>query len=383
MSTTSSISVAAPPTIEETALSLLQWIFAGTDKVSDANIGSIVRTFSEAIGANNETEAISAQAQAFQALIYSAYSAFGISPLAATPSVGDVTFSTLGFSPLPSGVSVNIPSGTLVNTLTGIQFFTTAQATLVSGTTSVIVPVQSLQTGTITNVASGTITNIASALAYPLGVTNALPTAGGANAETPSQTLSRFTAYVDSLGLCSPIAIAGAVINVAYGQERVLYSTCYEPWIQQVLSSQTPVPGFQVFIDNGSGTASANLISTVNTFLSSGGVAGYRPAGVPYSVHAVVPTCGQVVVTATAVNSSNASAIQTSISQAITVYFNSLQFAQVAQLTQLTATIATATVAQLSSLAIELLDHNNNVVNTLTPAVTGRVILQSSTVTVN
>lgn len=383
MATTSQITVAAPPTTAETALDMLQWIFSGTNQVTDYNVGSIVRTYAEAIGANNETESITAQAQALQALVYSAYSAFGISPLVATPSVGSVTFSTLSFSPLPANVSVLIPSGTIVSTTSNVQFTTTANALLVSGTTSVVVPIQSIQTGALTNVASGTVTILSTALAYPLGVTNVLPTAGGINAETTSQTLSRFTAFVDSLGLCSPIAIASAVIGVSYGQERVQYSTVYEPWVAQAVSGITPLTiGYDVILDNGSGSASSNLISAVTTFLTSGGIAGYRPAGVPFSVLAVVPTLASVSVSAIALNSSFASAIQTSISQAITTYFNSLLFAQIAEITQLTATIATAVIGQLSSLSISMFDVNGNPQTTITPSVSGRVILQSSSVTV-
>ena len=116
MSTTAEIKIAPLPSTEEVALTLLQWLFSTIGVPTDYNIGSIIRTYSEAIGSTEEIEGITAQAQATQALVYSAYAAFGITPEVAEPSVGSVNFFTLSFSPLPPNVSVFIPSGTLIQT---------------------------------------------------------------------------------------------------------------------------------------------------------------------------------------------------------------------------------------------------------------------------
>lgn len=375
--------IAPLPSSEETALCLLQWVFATTGVPSDYNIGSVIRTYSEAIGSVNEIEAIEAQAEALQALVYSAYTAFGISPLAATTAVGTVTFSTLSQAPLPPGQSVLIPLSSIVQTQAGVQFSTTASAILVSGTSSVSVPIQASQAGSSSNVGAGLINQISSSLTYPLAVINSLPVTGGSNAETPSQTLARFMAYVQSLGLCSPIAIAGACVGVSYGQEQVVYDTCYEAWIQQVNMDETPIPGFQVFIDNGSGSASQGLISAVTTYLSSGLPVGFRPAGVPFSVSGVVPVNCSVVVVGVAMNTSVASAIQTSIATAITAYFNSLGFGVTAQYTNLVAAIANASFGQLTSLSVTLLDQFGHSQQNILASPDGqRIILLSQSVTI-
>ena len=245
---TNQLTIAPLPTAEEIALVLMQWLFATTGTPTDTNQGSIVRTYSEAIGSTEEIQAIESEAQALQALVYSAFTAFGIFPIGASGAVGTVTFSTLSTAPLPPGQSVLIPLNTIVQTQTGIQFATTATAVLVSGTTMITAPIQALSQGTIGNVGVGLINQIASGLTYPLAVTNSIPTAGGANAETASQTLARFTAYVQSLGLCSPVAIAGAVIGVTYNQEIVKYSDVYEQWIYQVENDISPLtPGFTCY----------------------------------------------------------------------------------------------------------------------------------------
>ena len=379
---TNQLQIAPLPTTEEVALTLLQWLFATTGVPTDTNQGSIVRTYSEAIGSTEEIQAIESEAQALQALVYSAFTAFGIFPKGATSAVGTVTFSTLSTAPLPPGQSVLIPLNTIVQTQAGIQFATTASAVLVSGTTSINAPVQALTVGSVGDVGIGLINQIASGLTYPLAVTNAAPITGGANAETASQTLARFTAYVQSLGLCSPVAIAGAVIGVAYQQEVVKYSDVYEHWIDQVASGLAPTPGFQVFIDNGSGAASQNLINTVTTYLSNGPPAGFRPAGVPFSVSGVVPIGASVVVVATTINPSIAPAISTAISQSIVAYFNSLGFGETAEFTQLVASIANASFGQLTSLSVSLLDSHGVSQQTIAASPRGqRIILLAQSVT--
>lgn len=383
------ITIAAPPTTQEVALTLLQWMFSQTGTLTDYNIGSIVRTYAEAVGAVQEVEGVSSQAQAFQALVYSAYTAFGIVPLTGTSSAGSVTFSTLSNLPLPAGLNVSIPAGTIVQAINGTQFSVSSSVILTSGMTSISTNVASSQTGSITNVVSGSIIYVSSSLSYPLAVINNGPTSGGTDVELPSQTLGRFTAFVQSLGLASPIAIAGSVIGVTYSNNGVVdtveYSTCYEQWIidtQNGLSD--PTIGFTVYIDDGSGAPTTQLINTVYNYLSNGGVAGFRPAGIPYSVASVIPVSASVSVTVTSLNPSLNPSIETAIEQAVQVYFASLGFGEVAESTQLIAGIANVTFGQISSLQVELLDYDSLIQTTVPPALTttttGSVTFPSSTI---
>lgn len=137
-----------------------------------------------------------------------------------------------------------------------------------------------------------------------------------------------------------------------------------------------------ILIDNGSGTASANLISVVTSYLSNGPPAGYRPAGVPFTVAAVCPVSGSVVVVGQSVNSTLAPSIATAVQQAINTYFSSLNFGITCQLTQLIAAVANATIGQLSSLSVTLLNGSSVSVNTITAGPTQRVILVGSAITI-
>lgn len=384
MSTTSTIQIAPLPTTEDVSLNLIQWMFANTGIPTDYNIGSNIRTYSEAVGSCLEIEGVEAQAMAFQAMVYSAFSAFGISPLTAIPAIGVVTFSTLASTPLPAGQSVFIPANTIVQTTNGIQFATTSAVTLVSGTTTVNADVVATNPGSTGNVAANTIVQIATGLGYPLSVTNNAITVGGANAETAQQTLTRFLAVANSVGLCTPISIASAVIGVSSGAEKVVYASVIEGWIQQVLNNVSPLTvAFNVAVDNGAGSASVALLSAVTTFLSSGAPAGYRPAGVPFSVSGVIPVDCSVIVTANAINPLFDTSLQTSISQAIVNYFGSLGFTTPAELTQLTAAVANASFGQLTSLSVTLFDVNGHSQTVINAGLGQRIILAAYSVSVN
>jgi hypothetical protein len=348
---------------------------------TDYNPGSQIRTTGEALGSIVEIQAVSEQAMAFQAMVYGAYAAFGITPLGATGAVGTVTFAT-SFKPNPPVTSqaVSIPAGTIVQTVSGIQFTTTVNAVLNQGSTSVNIPVTAAITGVAGNVSAGTITQLVSSLTYPLQVSNFAPSTGGGNAETPAETLSRFTAKIASLGLSSPVSIANAVIGVTNPgtTETVKFSTVYEPWIVTLASGA----GFDVYIDNGSGGASAGLISAVVSLLNgdlSAGELGYRPAGVPYNVYAVSPVYASVVVSGSLLYSSFVSAATTAAQLAVQQYFGALAFGQTAYQSSITAAISNAVGGYLTNLSVTLLQGTTSVTSVSGTAIQ-RVILQNNTV---
>src|SRR5580658_8696572 len=135
MSSTPSITVAAPPTTYSAASQILAMMAALSGVVTDYNQGSQARTASESIGAVVEQQGIWAQAEAYQALIYSALSLFNILPVPATAASGVVTFSALS----PVAQNVPIPAGTLVQTNGGIQFATTIAVVLAAGNSNISV----------------------------------------------------------------------------------------------------------------------------------------------------------------------------------------------------------------------------------------------------
>lgn len=380
------ITTPAPPNTSSIAAQAVAWISGQSGVLTDFNAGSQVRTLFEAFGSVEEIQSYTAQAQAFQALVYSAYQAYGITPLTAQYATGQVTFLTgTGSSPPAAAQSVSIPQGTIVQTIGGTQFTTTQSVVLAQGSSSVTAPVIASIGGTNGNVSASTITQIVTGLPYALFCTNTAATKGGQAAESAAQTLARFTAAVAATGLGTPVAIANAAVGVSVSGtgETAKYSTVYEPWVAQVLASGTPTAGYNVYVDNGSGSASADLLTAVETKLDgilNTSTLGYRPAGVPYAVSGVVPVYSTVTVSGTLANGASRTTETTAVESALSTYYDSLAFAEPAEEPELVAAVANAVSSNVSSLAVYLINVSGTAVSGISASYNERNILQSYTI---
>ena len=374
MSTTLTITAAAPATTAEVAALGLAYMAAQSGVVTDTVEGSQVRTIYESFGALVEEQGTISAARAFQAIVYGAYAAFGIIPAGASAAVGAFTIATapLGTTPVAASQAVAIPQGTLLQVGTGVQLMTTTTSTLAAGATGISVPVAAVLTGTTGNVASGTAATVVTALGYPLYAYNALPTAGGAAAETPAQTMTRFTAAVQAVGGCSPGAVANTLVGVTNPgtTEVVKFATCYEPWADP--TSGVTTAQFIAYVDNGAGGASSGLLTAARAALSGNlatGQIGARAAGVPWSVVVVTPLLASVLVTATTLNPANITALSAAVTLAVTAYFMSLGFGVPAELGQILAAVTNVCAGYVSALNVELLNGSGASVTVLTPVV--------------
>lgn len=384
------ITVAAPPTTQDSAAEILAAMAGLSGVATDYNVGSQIRTQAEAFGAVIEQQGVAAQARALQAIAYSAMAVWNIVPNGAVAALGTVTFATSsGGSPPPSSQAVPIPIGTLLQSAGGIQFVTVSNAVLQAGSSSINIPVQAVIAGASGNLPAGAVTQLVSGLIAPLVVTNALPTSGGSDAETPSQALNRLAAKVSSLNQTSPVSIANGVIGVqaSGSSETVLYSTCYEPWVAAGSGAGSGTAGFIVFVDNGTGAATSGLLAAVASTLNgnqASGEPGYRPAGVPYAVSGVVPVLSNVAVLGTLNSLGDAATALAAINTAVSGYYNQLLFDVPAFQAQIAATVANAAIGMLSALTVSL--YYASASGTAVTAVTGvaynRVILNALSVNV-
>lgn len=343
-----------------------------------------MRTLGEAVGNVVEVEGVSAQATAFQAQVYGTWAAFGISPLPAVQAQVSLTFSSVG------GVAtqnVAIVAGTVAQTTGGVQFQTTETVTLLSGNSSIVATAQAVQAGANGNVGSGTITSIVSGIPYPLSVTNVAAATGGATAEPVSGTQARFAAAVQEIGRASPVAIANAAIGVQApaSTETVLYATCYEPGVNPNLSLAAQTVGWTLYLDNGSGNASTALINAVIAKLNGSfpTLSGYRDAGVPYNVMAVVPVDYSVVVTGTLSDPNQDSTEEAAVQAAVISYEATLQFGQGPSQGPLDAVVGTTLANQATGFVVTIYDSMSNPQTSITVGPTSRPILTSVTVPLN
>ena len=401
--TSTTPTIAAAPTTVQIAADAIALMAAQSNVPTDYNPGSAVRTLTEAQGSVVELQSVADQALAYQALVYGAMSLFGIGQSQAQPATGTVTFATS--LPLASAVActqaVLIPSGTLVQTAGGTQFATLQAATLASGTASVAVGVIAALAGSAGNVAASAITGTPlTSIGYPLNVVNAVATAGGSNAGTQSAALAQFTARAAAIGLSSPAAVANACIGVvATGTgETVAYAACFEPWLAAGSGAGSGTAGFTVYIDNGTGGASASLIAATQAWLTgnaASGQSGYRPAGVPYLVSGVTPVYASVTASGTLLSGLFGSgSIAATASSGVVAYFAALGISapqvsgtplNAASQPQIAAAVADAGFGAFTSLAVNLYytASGSTSVAVVSGGVGTRVILSSSNLSIN
>ena len=383
------ITVASPPTTVDVTSEALAGMAALSGVVTDYNEGSQIRTITESVGAVVEQQGVAAQATALQAISYSALGAFGVDPGLARQAIGTETFATAASGGPPAPQAVSIPQGTLVQTQGGTQFATVSAAILAQGQNTIDVPIQAVVGGSVGNVIGGAINQLVSSLTYPLVVTNASPTTGGTDATTPAQALSLLAAIIASLVGGSPVSVANAPIgvNASGSNEYVQYATCYEPWVAAGSGTGSGTAGFTVYIDNGAGAASSGLIAAVTSKLNGNALLqqnGYRPAGVPYSVLAVVPILVDVVVAAGINSFGVTTTVSGNIISAVQAYFQTINFGVTAYQADIAAYSANAAQGVLTSLSASLYYHSAS--GTAVTAVTGagfnRIILNNLSVTV-
>jgi uncharacterized phage protein gp47/JayE len=379
MSGSNSVTVAAPPTTAESTAIALATLAAASGVITDFNKGSQVRSFFESFAEVIEEQGIINEALAYQAIIYSAYQAFDISPLSATAATGSVTFST---GAAVASQDITIGAGTIVQTVGGIQYQTTSAVTIPSGSSSVTATIEAINAGSSGNVSAGSVSIITTTQAFYLTVTNPAAITNGSDAETPAQTFARFTAVVAALGQASPVSIANACIGVTAdsGAEVVRYANVYEPWIT---SMANPLPvGFQVYIDDGSGTASADLITAATTVLmgnAAENMSGYHPAGVPFTVNSGTPVTSTVTVTATLTDSTLEASLQAAVTTAVNNYYSTLGYAATCEVIQIIAAVANVLSGYVTSLDVILYNSSSTSVQSITATYAQRVILSGLT----
>jgi len=385
--------VAATPTTTETATNLLSLMAALNGQATDYTQGSQIRTVAETIGAVTEMQGVAGQARALQAFLYGALSLFGITPATAIAATGTVTFATsLPVSGAPNAPqAIAIPANTLMQTAGGIKFRTLSDAILASGTSSLITGIAAVAPGALGNVAPGDITGTPlTSIGYPLYVTNTTATAGGADAGTQSSALALFATKISSLGLASPVAVANAAIGVvATGTgEIVRYASNYEPWLAAGSGAGSGTAGFTLYVDNGTGGASASLLTAVRNFITgsaNAGQSGYRPAGVPWTVAAVTPVYASAVVSGTLYPGLLATgSVAPAVTSGITAYFNSIGISPAAAYQpQIAAQAADAGVGAFQSLTVSLYYSGSSTpVPVVSGAVGTRVILAGLSVSI-
>ena len=193
---------------------LMEWITAKTDKITDFNVGSAIRTLTEAIAIQFEEFYFSMRQNIVYAIENSVYSSFGFNLELSKASTGYVTVTFE--EPLPS--QLTFPKDTIFCTSSVygfIYFHSTEEITAGKGFKNVLIPVKCKSDGTIGNVPRGSITTIVTTNSIIKSVENTTDFTNGSDEETSAERKRRFQNYVRTLARGTRDAIMYGTLEVS------------------------------------------------------------------------------------------------------------------------------------------------------------------------
>lgn len=192
---------------------LIDWTTARTDKLTDFNIGSGIRTLYEAVSVQLEEFYFRMKQNALYAIATSIYTSFGFDRKSANYATGQVMIAFV--RPLPANLI--IPAGTILTTsdVYGyIAFEVVEDTTAETGMTSIPVNVKCTQPGTVGNVPEGAISTIVVTNPIIRSVYNLAAFTNGTNAETAVEHKKRFQHYINTLAKATSNAILYGTLEV-------------------------------------------------------------------------------------------------------------------------------------------------------------------------
>ncbi|CBJ38344.1 putative phage baseplate protein [Ralstonia solanacearum CMR15] len=347
----------------------------------DLTVGSVLRAIVEANaavviwlqGLILQLVAITRAATATGADLDSWVADFGVTRLGAVAATGTVTFSRF-----TTTQQVVVPTAAVVQTADGTQQFSVTVDTtnpaynatlggyvIAAGVASVSVPVKAVTAGAAGNAVGGAVSTIVGAISGIDTVTNATAFTNGADAETDPALRARFIAYVASLSKATKGAVGYAITSL---QQGLTYSLTEN----QAYGGATQMGYFFVVVDDGTGSPSGTLLSSVSNAIDA-----VRPLTSSFGVFAPVVVNASVAMTATIAAGYDPVATKALIVTALKTYINSLKLgqtlpysrlAQVAYdaspgVTNITGTTLNGGAADLAATSLQVIKWNSVVVS--------------------
>lgn len=192
---------------------LIDWTTARTDKLTDFNVGSAIRTIYEAVSLQMEEFYVRMKQNALYAITNSIFQSFGFERKAEGYATGIVTVSFYQAAAAP----MTIPKGTIFSTSEyyGFTYFETLEDYYVErGLISVDIPVQCQTAGTVGNVPQGAISIMIPDNSLVRSVYNRSEFTDGTDAETATEHKKRFQRYINTLARATRNAILYGTLEV-------------------------------------------------------------------------------------------------------------------------------------------------------------------------
>lgn len=294
---------------------MVSWIVANNPNISDLSPGSVIRSYCEGAGLCLEELYVSTYLGFRRYLESIQETVFDFERKEGTKASTNVIFTRT----VPNVSSVLIPVGTIVKTPSGLEFETTAPATIPSNLpNSNPVEALAMSVGVNYNVQASSITIMGTTVEGVDSVNNGNAATGGVDRETDYQYKNRFQNYIEGLGRSNIAGLVAGGLSVP-GITSVSVQELFPP-VGNV--------NVRLYVDDGSiSGVSVAKVAEVQAVIDGDGTQenpGYRAAGV--NVQALAPGVVVQNITATIEVLSGIDTDQTiiDINQGIIDYVNNL-----------------------------------------------------------
>lgn len=281
--------------------SMINWMRASTDKITDYGVGSVARTMLEAPAAELDQlyqEMFHAIAEAIPA---ATYRSFDFQKLPAHAASGEVTFT----ASTPATSQIVIPAGTRVKNSAGnVVYETQVDGVIDIGETQVTVLVVATVAGAAGNALPGTITQIDGAIVGVDSVTNLSAFTNGRDEETEDERKVRFQSFISTLprGTLSAIRYGASTTRLMDENGLIIEFVRMVEVIEPFRETGTgEIALIEVYIHNGVSGASPALVAetqkVIDGYRREDGttVPGWKAAGVRCVVYPATEVSQDVV----------------------------------------------------------------------------------------
>lgn len=309
--------------------SMVNWMRASTSKVTDFNIGSVVRTLVEAAAAEIDELYQRMLIGLREAIPVSVYNSFSFERLDPIPASGLVRVSIT-----PAGADVMIPAGTVFSAAGAALTYTSSEDALIeAGDSFVDIQVVASDVGVAGNIAPARVFTLTPPPPGFVSASNLTAFINGLDRETDDARKQRFIAYIDSLNRGTVKALEYGLKTTAILDpngnpiERVASASIIEPWLSDPLQ---PVALVKCYVHNGVGSTSSALVTRAAeviygyTDASGKKIPGWKAAGVKVEVYAATEQAVPVSAVLTPQPGYEAAPLVASATSAIAEYIRAL-----------------------------------------------------------
>lgn len=236
-------------------------MIAKQNKITDFNEGSVIHTFLDTVSRLAERLYIAIRQGYNEVLQILPYSPFKFEKKSGMYATGSVKF----LRSAVLNVDTIIPVGTEIQG-SGVLYVTTETGTIPAGELeSVQIGIRAAELGAEGNADSGAVTTLVSALSSDVtGVINNNPITGGSDAETDTDFENRFRIYLNGLSGTTAYSIKNAALSADGVKNASVVN--HNPPLGNVYNAT-------VYIDDGSGGASPEVLKRVRDMVEGDGTA--------------------------------------------------------------------------------------------------------------